>query len=110
MGAVRRLMLVLLALMAFSAACAGDDAATTPTSVVATTLQSDADTSCAKPGIVRPNCGKAPEDAGERGGALQITVWALLVIGLGIIFTVVIRSALRTERAKQEAVGDRNWS
>jgi hypothetical protein len=81
-----------------------------PTSVPPTTVVSAQDLSCAGPAIVRPNCGKKPEQAGDRGGALQITVWVLLVAGLAVVFSVVFRSARRTERAKAEVVGDRNWT
>lgn len=68
------------------------------------------DWSCSKPAIVKPNCGVKPQQAGDRGGALQYTVWALLVVGLIVVFTVVFRSAARTNRRKTNEVGDRNWS
>lgn len=68
------------------------------------------DWSCSKPAIVKPNCGVKPEQAGDRGGALQYTVWGLLVLGLIVVFTVVFRSAVRTNRRKVNEVGDRNWS
>lgn len=68
------------------------------------------DWSCSKPAVVKPNCGVKPQQAGDRGGALQYTVWALLVAGLIIVFTVVFRSAARTNRRKINEVGDRNWS
>lgn len=35
--------------------------------------------------LPRPGCGKEPEDAGERGGALQYTVFGLMIFGLGVI-------------------------
>jgi hypothetical protein len=68
------------------------------------------DLNCAKPGVERPNCGVKPQQAGDRGGWLQYTVWALLIVGLIVIFTVVFRSAARTNRAKTTEVGERNWS
>jgi hypothetical protein len=68
------------------------------------------DPSCAKPAIVKPNCGVKPEQAGDRGGALQYTVWGLLVVGLAVVFTVVFRSASRTNRRRTNDVGDKQWS
>lgn|GEM_PF-475654 len=68
------------------------------------------DLSCAKPAIVKPNCGVKPEKPGDRGGALQYTIWGLLVVGLAVIFTVVFRSAARTNRRKTVEVADRDWS
>lgn len=65
---------------------------------------------CASPAIVKPNCGVAPEQSGDRGGALQYTVWALLVVGLIVVFTVVFRSARRTNLARRAEVGERRWS
>lgn len=35
--------------------------------------------------LPRPGCGKKPEDAGERGGALQYAVFGLMIAGLGVI-------------------------
>ncbi len=35
--------------------------------------------------LPRPGCGKKPEDAGERGGALQYSVFGLMITGLGVI-------------------------
>jgi hypothetical protein len=68
------------------------------------------DLTCAKPGVERPNCGVKPTQAGDRGGALQYTVWAVLVLALILIFTVVFRSAARTDKSKKAEVGDRDWS
>lgn len=110
---MRLTLLSIIALVALAMtlpACAGDNPAAVPPTSVAVTLPSDADTSCAKPGVVRPNCGTAPESAGDRGGTLQYAVWALLVVGLVTVFTVVFRSAKRTETAKRLEVGDRDWS
>ena len=41
--------------------------------------------------LPRPGCGKEPEDAGERGGALQYTVFGLMMAGLGVIGTGMVR-------------------
>ncbi|MFM8528793.1 MAG: hypothetical protein ACKOD2_03790 [Ilumatobacteraceae bacterium] len=68
------------------------------------------DLSCAKPAIVKPNCGVKPEQAGDRGGALQYTIWGLLLLALAVVFAVVFRSAARTNRRKTVNVAGRDWS
>ncbi len=35
--------------------------------------------------LPKPGCGKDPEDAGERGGALQYLVFAIMIIGLTVV-------------------------
>lgn len=52
----------------------------------------------------RPNCGYEPQDAGERGGWLQITLFFVLMAALGVIFTVIIRNVVRRDRATAERV------
>jgi hypothetical protein len=113
MGVMRRWLspvLLVLALSVAGAACkpgsAGQATGTTSVISVANTV----DLSCAQPGVQLANCGVKPTQAGDRGGALQYTVWALLVAGLVVIFTVVFRSAARTNRAKRAEVGDKSWS
>jgi hypothetical protein len=49
--------------------------------------------------LPRPNCGKKPESAGDRGGALQYTVFAVILAGVGIIGTVITRNVIRRDRA-----------
>ena len=41
--------------------------------------------------LPRPGCGKEPEDAGDRGGALQYTVFGLMMTGLGVIGAGMVR-------------------
>ena len=53
--------------------------------------------------LPKPGCGKAPEQAGDRGGALQYSVFALMLGGLGIIGTVVICNA---GKPRQQSKGD----
>lgn len=50
--------------------------------------------------LQKPGCGKAPEDAGERGGSLQYLTFAVILVGLAVIFTVVFRNVLRADKAK----------
>jgi hypothetical protein len=105
------LVFAVLTLAAPLTACGGPStSAPAPVSTTAVTPVEGADLSCAKPGVERPNCGVKPQQAGDRGGALQYTVWALLIVALVIVFSVVFRSAKRTNDAKRQAVGDRNWS
>ena len=41
--------------------------------------------------LPRPGCGKEPEDAGDRGGALQYTIFGLMMAGLGVIGAGMVR-------------------
>lgn len=52
--------------------------------------------------LPKPGCGKAPEQAGDRGGALQYSVFALMLGGLGVIGTVLVRNVMRRDRAIAE--------
>lgn len=56
--------------------------------------------------LQKPGCGKAPEDAGERGGSLQYLTFAIILVGLAVIFTVVFRNVLRADKAKAASAGD----
>lgn len=47
----------------------------------------------------RPNCGYRPTDAGERGGALQTTVFFIMIGAIGVIGTVIGRNVVRRDRA-----------
>lgn len=47
----------------------------------------------------RPNCGYKPTDAGERGGALQITVFFVMIGAMAVIATVIGRNVVRRDRA-----------
>ncbi|MFM8871703.1 MAG: hypothetical protein ACKOFD_09020 [Actinomycetota bacterium] len=48
--------------------------------------------------LPKPNCGKKPEQAGDRGGALQWLVFAILIAAVGTIATVVVRNVIRRDR------------
>ena len=56
--------------------------------------------------LQKPGCGKAPEDAGERGGSLQYLTFAIILVGLAVIFTVVFRNVLRADKVKAASAGD----
>ncbi len=50
--------------------------------------------------VVKPNSGTPPENAGDRGGALQVILFALL-IGFGVIAVFSIRRSSRKALAAQ---------
>jgi hypothetical protein len=52
--------------------------------------------------LPKPGCGKEPEQAGDRGGALQYAVFALMLGGLAVIGTVLVRNVMRRDRAIAE--------
>ena len=47
----------------------------------------------------RPNCGYKPTDVGERGGALQITVFFVMMGAIAVIGTVIVRNIVKRDRA-----------
>jgi hypothetical protein len=49
--------------------------------------------------IPRPNSGHAPEDAGDRGGALQLLVFGLVVVAIGAGVTKVVLDSRRARRS-----------
>ena len=48
--------------------------------------------------LPKPGCGKAPEDAGERGGALQYAVFAIMVAGLCVVGFGITRTVRKQKR------------
>ena len=46
--------------------------------------------------LPKPGCGKKPEDAGERGGALQYLVFAIMISGLTIVGIAITRSVKKS--------------
>jgi hypothetical protein len=83
--------------------------ATTTTTVVMT---DDGQASQTKSVIPKPNSGSAPQQAGDRGGALQIGLFGVLVLALAFIGAVIIRSTMRNSRIRdaglQKGSGPRN--
>jgi hypothetical protein len=53
--------------------------------------------------IPEPNSGHAPTEAGDRGGALQLALLALILAGVGIIAWRIVVAARRHEARSQEA-------
>jgi hypothetical protein len=52
--------------------------------------------------IPRPNSGTPPQDAGDRGGALQFLVLGAIVVGVSLVATLAIRES-RHNRATTSA-------
>lgn len=56
----------------------------------------------AEQGIIpEPDSGRAPEEAGDRGGALQLLVLAGLVAALAVGVTLVVRESRRNLAARR---------
>lgn len=49
--------------------------------------------------LPKPGCGKAPEQAGDRGGSLQVLTFLIMLAGVGVIATVLIRNVIKRDRA-----------
>jgi hypothetical protein len=82
----------------------GDAAAVTTTSIVNSFLDTKRDISqCLGNSVGLPDCGTAPTQPGDRGGALQIVTFSLLALGIVIISWRVVRSV----RARDAALGSR---
>ena len=72
--------------------------AATTTTTVATT--DDGQAGQTKSVIPKPNSGSAPKQAGDRGGALQLGLFGVLVLALAFIGAVIIRSTMRNSRIR----------
>ena len=85
--------MIVLALTAGAAAPAraGDDRDPDHTT---TTLFDDGDQRI----IPRPNSGHEPEDAGDRGGALQLALLGLIVVGVGFVGMKIFRQTQQVPR------------
>ncbi len=49
--------------------------------------------------VPQPNAGAAPDEAGDRGGALQLACSALVVVAIGGVVVVVVRQSRRARQA-----------
>lgn len=54
--------------------------------------------------LQRPDCGREPIEAGDRGGALQWLTFGIILAALAVIFTVIFVNVIRADRAKAAAV------
>ena len=50
----------------------------------------------------RPDCGKKPQSSGDRGGWMQYTVFLVMIAGVGVGSSVLIRNVIRRDRAIAE--------
>jgi hypothetical protein len=50
----------------------------------------------------RPDCGKKPQSSGDRGGWMQYTVFLVMIAGVGVVGSVLIRNVIRRDRAIAE--------
>ena len=50
--------------------------------------------------LPKPDCGRQPVDAGDRGGPLQYLTFGVILAGLAFIFTVVFRKVIQADRTK----------
>jgi len=46
----------------------------------------------------RPDCGKKPQSSGDRGGWMQYTVFLIMLAGVGVVGSVLIRNVIRRDR------------
>jgi uncharacterized protein HemX len=95
---MRRLVVVVLAgIVAFGALTAGPALAQSgPTSTVVAELP--------PPEMIpRPNSGSAPQEAGDRGGALQLGLLALVVVVIGGGVANLVRQSRRARTEGPEA-------
>lgn len=51
-----------------------------------------------------PNCGREPDDAGDRGGAAQLALFGVLLVAMGGIGFVIVRSTRRRTKAASSRV------
>jgi len=48
--------------------------------------------------LPKPGCGKEPQQAGDRGGALQWAVFGVIIAGVATVGTVLARNVVRRDR------------
>ncbi len=95
------LALVAATMLAPSFSAHAQTATTTTTTTTTTVAMSDdGQASQTKSVIPKPNSGSAPQQAGDRGGALQIGLFGVLVLALAFIGAVIIRSTMRNSRIR----------
>lgn len=82
------LAVALVAVSAEPSVAAQDDR---PEETTTTTTQPPRDDSV----IIKPDSGRPPEDAGDRGGALQVGLFLAIVAGIGGVATMAVRESRR---------------
>lgn len=49
--------------------------------------------------LPKPGCGKKPQQAGDRGGSLQYLTFIVMIAGVGVVGTVLVRNVIKRDRA-----------
>jgi hypothetical protein len=109
-GAVRRLVLLVLATLLVMLVALGNSAAQAQTdeqsdeSDVPVQVRDATDQNVPGLGIIpKPNSGAYPEDASDRGGALQFTLLGLIVLFPIAAFVAIRRQGRRAREARRQA-------
>ncbi len=109
---MRRLSVALMLIVAMLLAPSFRVHAQTATTTTTVAMTDDGQVGQTKSVIPKPNSGSAPKQAGDRGGALQLGLFAVLVLALAFIGAVIIRSTMRNSRLRdaglQKGSGPRN--
>jgi hypothetical protein len=96
----RTLLLLLVAVLSLGAPLAGTASATAPpdpstTAPVQTSPALERDLSECISAVPKPGCGYQPQQAGDRGGWLQWSLFGLMIVGLAFIAWRVVVGARR---------------
>jgi hypothetical protein len=75
-----------------------------------TVWRAENDPSACLNSMPRPDCGYKPQDAGERGGALQVATFFVMIGALAVIGTVIIRNVVRRDREMAARLADGSQS
>jgi hypothetical protein len=97
---MRRLIVALTLVAATMLAPSFSVHAQTETTTTTVNMTDDSQAGQTKSVIPKPNSGSAPQQAGDRGGALQIGLFGVLVLALAFIGAVIIRSTMRNSRIR----------
>jgi hypothetical protein len=97
---MRRLIVALTLVAATMLAPSFSVHAQTATTTTTVAMTDDSQAGQTKSVIPKPNSGSAPKQAGDRGGALQIGLFGVLVLALAFIGAVIIRSTMRNSRIR----------
>ena len=97
---MRRLIVALTLVAATMLAPSFSAHAQTATTTTTVAMTDDSQVGQTKSVIPKPNSGSAPKQAGDRGGALQLGLFGVLVLALAFIGAVIIRSTMRNSRIR----------
>ncbi len=94
----RALALLTLILLALPPSAEVALAQPAPTAAGARVTTQPLPENCVGNSIGRPECGVKPQNSGDRGGAAQLALFGLVLVGMGAIFSVVVRSTRARDR------------